>query len=467
MSLLEIKNLHVEVDGKKILNGLDLTRREGQRARHHGPERLGQVDARLCARRQGRLRGDRRAGAVRRRGYAGDGARRARRQGPVPRLPVSDRNPGRRHHDVPAHGAQCAAQEARRDRAVDARIHQARARGRAASSASTQDMLRRGVNVGFSGGEKKRNEILQMALFEPRLCVLDETDSGLDIDALKSSSEGVNRLRSPERGFIVITHYQRLLDYIVPDIVHVLSKGRIVQHRRQGAGARARGQRLRAIPGRGGVSGHERRDSPDEDCGRDRAGGELRYGAASAAGRGRSRRCASRRSSASRRAGCRTGASRSGNTPICARSCAMPSRSRAAAGRGGEGARPATPARLLASIEGRRIVFVDGAFVPELSDLADLEPGLTHPLAGAGAGGGRSATSPHMLGKRRADRRRRGRAQYRLHGRWRGDPRRRRRDAGAAVASRLRQCRRPAGRGLHPLAGRDRGGRPRHAGREP
>jgi Fe-S cluster assembly ATP-binding protein len=91
------------------------------------------------------------------------------------------------------------------------------------------DMLRRAVNVGFSGGEKKRNEILQMALLSPRLCVLDETDSGLDIDALKIVSDGVNRLRSPERAMIVITHYQRLLDHIVPDVVHVLSKGRIVK----------------------------------------------------------------------------------------------------------------------------------------------------------------------------------------------------------------------------------------------
>ena len=92
-----------------------------------------------------------------------------------------------------------------------------------------QDMLRRGVNVGFSGGEKKRNEILQMALFEPSLCVLDEMDSGLDIDALKVVSEGVNRLRSPDRSFVMITHYQRLLDYIKPDVVHVLWKGRIVK----------------------------------------------------------------------------------------------------------------------------------------------------------------------------------------------------------------------------------------------
>ncbi len=92
-----------------------------------------------------------------------------------------------------------------------------------------QDMLRRGVNVGFSGGEKKRNEILQMALLEPQLCVLDETDSGLDIDALKVVSEGVNRLRSSERAFVVITHYQRLLNYIMPDVVHVLSRGRIAR----------------------------------------------------------------------------------------------------------------------------------------------------------------------------------------------------------------------------------------------
>jgi Fe-S cluster assembly ATP-binding protein len=91
------------------------------------------------------------------------------------------------------------------------------------------EMLRRPLNVGFSGGEKKRNETLQMALLEPRLCVLDETDSGLDIDALKVVANGVNRLRSPERGMVVITHYQRLLDYIVPDVVHVLAAGRIVR----------------------------------------------------------------------------------------------------------------------------------------------------------------------------------------------------------------------------------------------
>ena len=91
------------------------------------------------------------------------------------------------------------------------------------------DMLKRAVNVGFSGGEKKRNEILQRALLEPKLCVLDETDSGLDIDALRIVADGVNRLRSPQRSFIVITHYQRLLNHIVPDVVHVMAKGRIVR----------------------------------------------------------------------------------------------------------------------------------------------------------------------------------------------------------------------------------------------
>ncbi|MBB4424101.1 Fe-S cluster assembly ATP-binding protein [Bradyrhizobium sp. CIR48] len=92
-----------------------------------------------------------------------------------------------------------------------------------------QDMLKRGINVGFSGGEKKRNEILQMALVEPSLCILDEIDSGLDIDALRIVASGINALRSPERAMIIITHYRRLLDHIVPDVVHVMSKGRITK----------------------------------------------------------------------------------------------------------------------------------------------------------------------------------------------------------------------------------------------
>jgi Fe-S cluster assembly ATP-binding protein len=92
-----------------------------------------------------------------------------------------------------------------------------------------EELLYRSVNEGFSGGEKKRNEILQMALLEPRLALLDETDSGLDIDALQVVAAGINALRSPERAMILVTHYQRLLDYVVPDFVHVLSHGRIVK----------------------------------------------------------------------------------------------------------------------------------------------------------------------------------------------------------------------------------------------
>ena len=104
-----------------------------------------------------------------------------------------------------------------------------RVRGEAAALGVSDEMLKRPLNVGFSGGEKKRMEILQMAMLEPSLCVMDETDSGLDIDAVRVVSEGVNRLRSKDRAMLVITHYQRLLNYIVPDIVHVMSKGRVVK----------------------------------------------------------------------------------------------------------------------------------------------------------------------------------------------------------------------------------------------
>lgn len=100
-------------------------------------------------------------------------------------------------------------------------------RGKAKTLGMSEEMLKRAVNVGFSGGEKKRNEVLQMAVLEPSLCVLDETDSGLDIDALKIVADGVNALRGPDKAMLVITHYQRLLDYIKPDRVHVLAQGRI------------------------------------------------------------------------------------------------------------------------------------------------------------------------------------------------------------------------------------------------
>ena len=102
-----------------------------------------------------------------------------------------------------------------------------RAKGKALNVGD--EMLKRPLNAGFSGGEKKRAEILQMSLLEPKLCILDETDSGLDIDALKIVADGVNALRSPDRAVVVITHYQRLLDYIVPDTVHVLYKGQVIK----------------------------------------------------------------------------------------------------------------------------------------------------------------------------------------------------------------------------------------------
>ena len=110
----------------------------------------------------------------------------------------------------------------------DARLHAGRERRRPRSQ-HRRDMLKRALNVGFSGGEKKRAEILQMALLKPKMCILDETDSGLDIDALKLVSEGVNALRDPYRSMLVITHYQRLLNHIVPDVVHVFSDGKVVE----------------------------------------------------------------------------------------------------------------------------------------------------------------------------------------------------------------------------------------------
>ncbi len=121
-----------------------------------------------------------------------------------------------------------AQRKARGEDEISAPDFLKRVRAAAANLRMDMEMLKRGLNVGFSGGEKKRMEILQMAMLEPRLLILDETDSGLDIDALRIVSEGVNAMRAPDRAMLVITHYQRLLDYIKPDRVHVLAKGRIV-----------------------------------------------------------------------------------------------------------------------------------------------------------------------------------------------------------------------------------------------
>jgi len=122
-----------------------------------------------------------------------------------------------------------AVRKSRGESALDAMQFLKILRAKVKELGMSDEYLKRAVNAGFSGGEKKRNEVLQMAMLEPALAVLDETDSGLDIDALKAVADGVNALRGPERSMLVITHYQRLLDYIVPDRVHVLSQGRIIR----------------------------------------------------------------------------------------------------------------------------------------------------------------------------------------------------------------------------------------------
>jgi Fe-S cluster assembly ATP-binding protein len=228
MPLLEIKNLHVEVDGKKILDGLDLVVEKGQVAAIMGPNGSGKSTlAHVLAGKadytvtQGRVlfEGEDILGME-------PDQRAAKGLFLAFQYPI----------EIPGVATMTflrTALNAQRKKRGEAELSTPeflkRVREVAGKLGIAPDMLRRGVNVGFSGGEKKRNEILQMSLFEPKLCVLDETDSGLDIDALKVVSEGVNKLRSPERSFVVITHYQRLLDYIVPDVVHVLSKGRIVR----------------------------------------------------------------------------------------------------------------------------------------------------------------------------------------------------------------------------------------------
>jgi Fe-S cluster assembly ATP-binding protein len=226
--MLEIKNLHVTVDGKQILNGLNLVVNKGEVHAIMGPNGSGKSTlAYVMAGKQG---------------YEAT-------EGQI--LLDGEDVLGMQPDERAAKGLFLAFQYPLEIPGVatmnflrTALNAQRKARGQPELSipefrklvmeTSRQleidpEMLRRAVNVGFSGGEKKRNEILQMAMLQPRLCVLDETDSGLDIDALKIVAGGVNRLRSPDRSMVVITHYQRLLEHIVPDVVHVLSRGRIVK----------------------------------------------------------------------------------------------------------------------------------------------------------------------------------------------------------------------------------------------
>jgi Fe-S cluster assembly ATP-binding protein len=226
--MLEIKNLQVTVDDRQILNGLDLVVNAGEVHAIMGPNGSGKSTlAHVLAGKSGyEVTG----GEVR---YEGEDLLAL---GPDERAGRGIFLAFQYPLEIPGVATMTflrtainAQRKQRGERELSTPEFMKRVRDAAAKLDINQDMLRRGVNVGFSGGEKKRNEILQMALLEPRLCVLDETDSGLDIDALRIVADGVNRLRTPQRAMVVITHYQRLLNYIVPDVVHVLSRGRIVK----------------------------------------------------------------------------------------------------------------------------------------------------------------------------------------------------------------------------------------------
>jgi Fe-S cluster assembly ATP-binding protein len=226
--MLQITNLHAEIDGKKILNGLTLTVPDGQVAAIMGPNGSGKSTLSYVL--AGREDYEVTEGEV-----LLDGVN-------ILDLPANERATAglflafQYPMELPGVGSMTflkAALNAHRKAKGEGEMATAAFIKLVNSTAKklgiTPDMLKRAMNVGFSGGEKKRNEILQMALLAPKIAVLDETDSGLDIDALKVVSDGVNALRGEGRSFIVITHYQRLLDYIKPDVVHVLYKGQIVK----------------------------------------------------------------------------------------------------------------------------------------------------------------------------------------------------------------------------------------------
>jgi Fe-S cluster assembly ATP-binding protein len=228
MSLLELNNLHVSVEGNEILKGIDLTVNPGEVHAIMGPNGSGKST--LASVLAGREEYEVTAGEIR---YAGldlldlDAEVRAREglflafQYPVEIPGVSN--------TYFLRTALNAIRTHRGEDEIDAMDFLALVRDKAKVVKLDDTLLKRPVNDGFSGGEKKRNEIFHLAVLEPRLAILDETDSGLDIDALKIVADGVNSLRDPERSFVLITHYQRLLNYIVPDFVHVLIDGRIAK----------------------------------------------------------------------------------------------------------------------------------------------------------------------------------------------------------------------------------------------
>jgi len=226
--MLEIRNLHVNVADKPILKGLDLTINAGEVHAIMGPNGAGKSTLGYTL--AGRDGYEVTEGSVTYRGKdllelepderAAAGVFLAF-QYPVEIPGVSN--------TTFLKSALNAIRKAHGEKELDAMQFLKLVRAKTKQLGMTDEMLKRAVNVGFSGGEKKRNEVLQMAVLDPAFCVLDETDSGLDIDALRIVADGVNALRGPDRAILVITHYQRLLDYIVPDKVHVLANGRIAR----------------------------------------------------------------------------------------------------------------------------------------------------------------------------------------------------------------------------------------------
>jgi Fe-S cluster assembly ATP-binding protein len=226
--MLEVKNLHVSVGDRHILKGLDLTVRNGEVAAIMGPNGTGKSTLSYVI--AGREGYEVTAGEV-----LIDGENILELE-PHERAAKGVFLAFQYPMEIPGVATMTflkAALNAQRRSRGDAELQTPdfikKVRDASARLGVAQEMLRRPLNCGFSGGEKKRMEILQMALLEPRIGILDETDSGLDIDALRVVADGVNALRSPERSFLVITHYQRLLDYIKPDTVHVMAQGRIVK----------------------------------------------------------------------------------------------------------------------------------------------------------------------------------------------------------------------------------------------
>ncbi len=226
--MLEIKNLHVSIGDRKILDGLTLTVHDGEVAAIMGPNGTGKSTLSYVV--SGREGYDVTQGEVLLNGenILGLAPHERAAKGVFLAFQYPVEIPGVATMTF-LKAALNAQRRARGEDELQTPDFMKRVNDVAARLGVVKDMLRRPLNCGFSGGEKKRMEILQMALLEPLLCILDETDSGLDIDALRVVSEGVNALRAKNRGFLVITHYQRLLDYIKPDTVHVMAKGRILR----------------------------------------------------------------------------------------------------------------------------------------------------------------------------------------------------------------------------------------------